>query len=76
MGGRKRYSTEFKQQALRRADEPGVTDTLICEALGISTRQLRCWRDSASEFPAEKRMVRSMAVQASSRSRAFSGWFA
>ena len=50
MGRRKRYSTEFKQQALKRADEPGVTDTLVCEELGISTRQLRCWRDLVSEY--------------------------
>jgi len=27
-------------------DEPGVTDTLVCEALGIGARQLRRWRDS------------------------------
>ena len=26
MARRKRYSTEFKQQALKRANEPGVTD--------------------------------------------------
>ena len=26
MARRKRYSEEFKRQALRRADEPGVTD--------------------------------------------------
>ena len=50
MGKRKRYSTEFKRQALKRADEPGVTDTLVCEELGISTRQLRRWRDLVSEF--------------------------
>jgi len=37
MGRRKGYSTEFKRQALKRADEPGVTDTLVCEELGIST---------------------------------------
>jgi transposase-like protein len=41
MTKRKRYSAEFKRQALRRAAEPGVTDALVCEELGISTRQLR-----------------------------------
>ena len=41
----KRHSPEFKREALRRASEDGVTDKLICEELGISTRQLRRWRD-------------------------------
>ncbi len=45
MASRKRYSAEFKRQALKRADEPGVTDALVCEELGISTRQFRRWRD-------------------------------
>ena len=49
MTRRKRYSAEFKRQALRRADEPGVTDALVCEELGISTRQLRRWRDAVAE---------------------------
>ena len=40
MARRKRYSAEFKRQTLKRADEPGVTDSLVCEELGISTRQL------------------------------------
>jgi transposase len=46
MARRKRYSAEFKRQALRRADEPGVTDAVVCEELGVSTRQLRRWRES------------------------------
>ncbi len=29
MARRKRYSAEFKREALRRADEPGVTDVLV-----------------------------------------------
>jgi transposase len=41
----KRYSPEFKREALKRAGEEGVTDVLICEELGISERQLRRWRD-------------------------------
>jgi transposase len=49
MARRKRYSAEFKRQALKRADEPGVTDALVCEELGISTRQLRRWRDMVIE---------------------------
>ena len=49
MARRKRYSAEFKRQALRRAGEPGVTDALVCEELGISTRQLRRWKDAVRE---------------------------
>ena len=47
MGRRKRYSEEFKRAALRRADEPGVTDVWVAEELGINARQLRRWRDAA-----------------------------
>jgi transposase len=46
MARRKRYSAEFKRQALRRADEPGMTDVLVCEELGMSARQLRRWREA------------------------------
>ncbi len=49
MAKSKRYSAEFKRQALRRADEPGVTDALVCQELGISTRQMRRWRDAVQE---------------------------
>jgi transposase len=54
MTRRKRYSAEFKRQALKRADEPGVTDALVCEELGVSTRQLRRWRDVLAEHGAEQ----------------------
>ncbi len=40
----KRYSAEFKREALRRATEEGMTDKAVCDELGISTRQLRRWR--------------------------------
>jgi transposase len=49
MARRKRYSAEFKRQALRRANEPGVTDALVCEEIGVTTRQLRRWRDAVKE---------------------------
>ena len=52
MARRKRYSAEFKRQALKRADEPGVTDALVCEELGISTRQLSRWRNAVREHGA------------------------
>ncbi len=41
----KRYSAEFKREALLRASEEGVTDKAVCDELGISTRQFRRWRD-------------------------------
>ena len=41
----KRYSSEFKREAILRASEEGVTDTAVCAELGISTRQFRRWRD-------------------------------
>lgn len=52
----KRFSPEFKREALRRASEDEVTDKQICTELGISTRQLRRWRDEfrllgADAFP-------------------------
>ena len=53
MARRKRYSKEFKQQALKRANEPGVTDVLVCEELGISSRQLRRWKDAVREHGEE-----------------------
>ncbi len=53
MARRKRYSPEFKRQALRRANEPGVTDALVCEELGVSTRQLRRWREVLQEHGEE-----------------------
>ncbi len=46
MGRRKRYSAEFKKEALQRANEPGVPDLLVAEELAISARQLRRWRDA------------------------------
>jgi len=54
MTRRKRYSAEFKRQALKRAEEPGVTDVLVAEELGVSTRQLRRWRDAVSRHGEEK----------------------
>ncbi len=41
----KRYSAEFKREAILRASEEGMTDRAVCDELGISTRQFRRWRD-------------------------------
>ncbi len=56
----KRYSPEFKREALMRASEEGVTDVIVCEELDISARQLRRWRDEFrhlgdDEFPGQGR---------------------
>ena len=40
MARRKRFTAEFKRQALRRADEPGMTDALVCEELTRLRREL------------------------------------
>ena len=58
MSRRKRYSAEFKREAIRRANEEGVTDVLVAEELGINARQLRRWRnaikrDGEKAFPGE-----------------------
>ena len=39
----KRYSAEFKKQAILRAAEEGITDKAVCEELGISAWQFRRW---------------------------------
>jgi transposase-like protein len=44
----KRYSPEFKREALKRASEDGTTDKQVCEDLGISSRQLRRWRRTST----------------------------
>lgn len=49
MAKRKRYSAEFKRNVLRRADEPGVSAALVYQELGISTRQMRRWRDGSQD---------------------------
>jgi len=44
MTRRRRYRAEFKREALRRADEPGVTDVLVAEELGINARDQELMR--------------------------------
>ena len=58
----KRYSPEFKREALKRASEEGVTDVIVCEELDISARQLRRWRD-------ESRLLGDEAFPGQGRSR-------
>ena len=49
----KRYSPEFKRQALERTAQEGITDKQVCDELGISARQLRRWRDELHLLGAE-----------------------
>ena len=58
----KRYSAEFKREAILRAAEEGITDKRVCDELGISTRQFRRWRD-------ELELLGSDAFPGSGRSR-------
>lgn len=53
MTRRKRYSAEFKREALLRANEEGFTDTLGAEELGLSKRQLRRWHDETKNHGEE-----------------------
>jgi len=42
----KRYSSEFKREAIRRASEEGIMDAAVYAELDISTRQFRRWREN------------------------------
>ena len=58
MTRRKRYSAEFKREAILRANEEGVTDVLVAEELGVNARQLRRRREAIRQegdkaFPGE-----------------------
>jgi transposase len=58
MTRRKCYCAEFKREALRRANEEGVTDVLVAEELGVNVRQLRRGRNalrknSENPFPGQ-----------------------
>ena len=46
---RKRYSREFKLEAVRRADESGKTVAEVARELDISVHHLYRWRDEASK---------------------------
>lgn len=37
----KRFSSEFKREAILRTSEEGMTDKTVCDELGVSTRQFR-----------------------------------
>ena len=41
----RRFSSEFKREAIMRGGEEGMMDKAVCDELGVSTRQFRRWRD-------------------------------
>lgn len=51
MTRRKRYSAEFKREALRRADEPSVTNVLVAEELRITAVRLQNNLDFEGKVP-------------------------
>lgn len=38
------YSEEFRREAVKRADKPGVTQAQVAEELGISAQQIANWK--------------------------------
>ena len=59
----KRYSPEFKREALKRASEDGTTDKQVCKELEISSRQLRRWRDEFRLFMISKDVVENTLLE-------------
>ena len=49
MSSRRKYSKEFKREAVRMADTPGVTLKQIAEELGINAHLLGKWRKQLRE---------------------------
>ena len=61
MNKRKRFSREFKQEAVRLMDESGKRVEEIAEELGVSTKSLYRWRqelvrDGGQAFPGKGRL--------------------
>ncbi len=43
-GPRRRFTAEFKEQAVARLSLPGATQTSVAQELGITSSQLKGWR--------------------------------
>ena len=41
---RRRFSPEFKEQAVARMSEPGATQTSVAAEVGVTSSQLKTWR--------------------------------
>ena len=46
----RRFSSEFKREAIISASEECMTDKAVCDVLGVSTRQFRRRRDELALF--------------------------
>ncbi len=49
MPQRRRYTKQFKEEALRLVSQEGVSLTQVAQDLGIGTNMLRRWRKEASK---------------------------
>ena len=49
MGKRRKYSWEYKREAVALANDPGVTKSQIARELGINTSLLRRWHRELKE---------------------------
>ncbi len=43
-GPRRRFTAEFKEQAVARLSKPGTTQASVAQELGITSSQLKGWR--------------------------------
>ena len=50
---RRRYTREFKLEAVRLSQQPGVTLTELAQELGIRSEMLYRWRKEANADPAQ-----------------------
>ena len=50
MGKRRKYSAEFKREAVALAQDPGVTMSQIAQELGISANMLGRWSREVKEL--------------------------
>ena len=49
MGKRRKYSSEFKREAVALASDPGLTKSQIARELGINASLLGCWNRELKE---------------------------
>ena len=51
--GRKRnqaYSEEFRKEAVKRSEQPGVTQAEVAKELGLSSQKIANWKVSVNSF--------------------------
>jgi transposase len=62
MNKRKTYTAEFKREAVRLSEQPGVSVERIAKDLGVSSHSLYAWKKAAKEqgnlaFPGNGRLA-------------------